>query len=320
MRLQERKGVTLIELLVVIAIVSVLIALLLPAVQASREAARNATCQNHLKQIGIAVQNHLGAMNHFPSGGWGGSWTGDPRRGYDKGQPGGWIYNILEFLEQTSLRRAAHVTGNEQQRAAAAERMQRPLPGFICPTRRDVRLYPHAWPYLLVNANTPDRVARSDYAINAGSIGVNDLGTGDQVGPASEAEAESGYIWPDSTNYNGVSHFRSQIACRQVIDGLSNTYLVGEKYLNTRDYETGLNPADRGFALVGYAPDTVRMTQWNQPPQRDETSTKVLRFGAAHPDGCNFVYCDGSVRPVSYDIEPEIHRSYGNRQDGDINH
>src|SRR5687768_4642654 len=100
-------GFTLVELLVVIAIIGVLIALLLPAVQAAREASRRSQCQNHLKQLSLAGMNFEGANGALPSGGWGWHWMGDPDAGYDKNQPGSWVYSLLPYLEQSGVRTIA---------------------------------------------------------------------------------------------------------------------------------------------------------------------------------------------------------------------
>ena len=84
----NKSGFTLVELLVVIAIIGVLIALLLPAVQSAREAARRTQCANHLKQMALGFMNHESATGGFPSGGWGYKWSGDPDAGTGEGQPG----------------------------------------------------------------------------------------------------------------------------------------------------------------------------------------------------------------------------------------
>ena len=135
-------GFTVVELLVVIGIVGILFSLLLPAVQAARESARASTCRDHLKQIGLAAHLHLDVHGHFPSGGWGHLWTGDPDRGHGRGQPGGWVYNLLPYVEYMELHElGAGLTGQDKM-DAAARRMSLPLPLFSCPTRRSPIQYP----------------------------------------------------------------------------------------------------------------------------------------------------------------------------------
>src|SRR5688500_123866 len=142
-----RAAFTLVELLVVIAIIGVLVALLLPAVQAAREAARRTQCINNLKQIGLAAHNSHDAYKVFPSGGWGWHWVGDSDLGVGEKQPGGWTYNLLPYLEQTNV----HALGKDNspgtitaaQKAGAFKATQTPIAEYLCPSRRSVQAYPH---------------------------------------------------------------------------------------------------------------------------------------------------------------------------------
>src|ERR1700741_4299433 len=98
-----RPAFTLVELLVVIAIIGILVALLLPAIQAAREAARRTECVNDWKQLSIGCMNHEDQVKFYPSGGWGNRWVGDADRGLGADQPGSWYYGILPFIEEQAL-------------------------------------------------------------------------------------------------------------------------------------------------------------------------------------------------------------------------
>jgi prepilin-type N-terminal cleavage/methylation domain-containing protein len=310
---RTQRAFTLVELLVVIAIIATLIGLLLPAVQSARESARRTQCSNHLKQIALGCLVHEQTRRHFPSGGWGYHWVGDPDQGYGVNQPGGWIYNILSFVEQESIRTTGAGEPSEEKRDSLVRAMATPIPTFNCPSRRPSRAYPLDWPGLVfTNTNQPNEVARSDYAINCGSHSRNQIYTG----PSSLDEGLStGYPWPDVSDHDGISYQRSLIRVATVTDGLSKTYLVGEKYLDPGSYLDGRNGADNECMLVGYDNDIYRNTY--SSPFQDMLGLYIYTvFGSAHQDSLFMSMCDGSVRSVAYGIDPEVWRWQGGSTDG----
>ena len=316
-----KKGFTLVELLVVVAIVGGLVGLLLPAVQSARESARRVHCSNNLKQLGLAALGLEFSHGIFPTGGWGWDWVGDGDRGFGREQPGSWLYSLLPFMEQGGLYSMASdgqpdvVT--EVQRSGAGVLLRTPLSFINCPTRRSASLFPGV--QSIVNADSGSGFVRSDYAGNSGA------GLGEGPGPSSLVSARS-YGWSDMSSYGGVIYLRSGVRAVQVGDGLSKTYLLGEKYLNPDHYLTGGDFSDNENAYSGNDNDNLRMC-WvdlsdvsrNSVPMRDVSGVGDSgRFGSAHAGVVNFVFCDGSVRAVGFDVDPVSHYRLGHRRDGGV--
>ncbi|RIK81815.1 MAG: hypothetical protein DCC67_07885 [Planctomycetota bacterium] len=337
--LGKRSGFTLVELLVVIAIIGVLIALLLPAVQAAREAARRSQCTNRLKQIGLAFQNHHDSLKFFPSGGWGYSFVGDPDEGFGKKQPGGWAYSVLPYMELSSLHDigkgtpVTNGTTNATKKASNTIIVQTPAPEFMCPSRGRTQVTPTCCGPVNVNYDTRMPMAKSDYAANFGDTSYcngSDLcacivSRTDQV-PSNIVVGKNGSFtnWPGNERVTGVVFVRSEVTIAQVTDGTSNTYAVGEKFINPAGYEDETDPGNDWSMYSGSQDDTVRTTHYEpganilNTPLQDNTQTVAgnHKFGSGHAAGCFFAMCDGSVQFVSYDVSPEVHRRLGNREDG----
>ena len=312
-----RLGFTLIELLVVIAIIAILIALLVPAVQKVREAAARTQCINHLKQIGIAAHMNHDAQKALPSGGWGWTWVGVPSRGTGPEQPGGWLYNILPYVEKGILRDM----GTGQTGVAFQDSMKQLLATqvglFNCPSRRHGGPYPNSsnYTYLVADSNgtttsiLPTLLARTDYGANAGSQNADEHDGGPN--PLS-----AGDTWPGAPagKFDGVVYVKSKINFQQITRGTSNTYLVGEKYMNPDNYYSGSDPGDNEAMYVGMDNDVNRCT-FSQPLRDTRGLTDTMRFGSAHSGQFNMLFCDGTVRPIDYSINATIYKAGGRRFD-----
>ncbi|MGI9456091.1 MAG: DUF1559 domain-containing protein [Aeoliella sp.] len=317
------RGFTLVELLVVIAIIGILVALLLPAVQSAREAARRTQCKNQLKQLALSFHNHHDTVGYFPSGGWGWFWVGFPEQGFGENQSGGWLYSVLPFMEEQALHDLGKSSTNHQ--LAARQRVESPFEGMTCPSRRDSNVFD----MLGSNANayreceTLGLVSKTDYAVNYGNVDLPE----DGPGPSSFAAAKT-HNWPTTkyseTNYNGICFIRSEIQMRQVADGTSHTYMVGEKYMSTLHYESGLDLGDNEPGFTGPNIDTYRSTSRERNNgtrlalRPDDEGDNRWTFGSAHGAGFNMAYCDGRVSLVTFDVDPQLHANQGDRADGRV--
>ncbi len=323
----RHRAFTLVELLVVIAIIGILIALLLPAVQAAREAARRSQCTNNLMQIGIALNNYTGAHAVLPPGvvnpkgpiqsptmaDLGVDFSDDSAMesmyGMDAGMAGGmmpgeaveegqlarrpneyhigWLVQILPFVEQSTVFR--HVDF----KVGAYHRNNDPvrtitIETFRCPSDS------YAWRGS--NASSP-----SSYA-----------------GCHHDSEA------PIDADNNGVFFLNSRVAISDVTDGSSHTIFAGEKVIDDGEVSWMLGTRDT-LRNTGSLPNVSRPNRWGGgqpvlPPEPPPAGPQLAvgGYSSYHPGGGNYLFGDGSVRFISETVDPLLYQRLGHRNDGQL--
>ena len=278
----RKRGFTLVELLVVIAIIGGLIALLLPAIQAAREAANSTRCGNNLRQIGLAFQHHHAALGSFPTGGFE-YWTppayenGHPLSGNKQGA--GWGFQILPYIEEGTTWKGSG-GGTDQELSIKAIGTTSPV--FFCPSRRGPQTITYSDPDYLGGLQLTH--ALCDYA------GSNLEGTG------------------------AVRQYRG-VAIREIIDGTSKTFLVGDKRLNVRLLGQWQEDDNEGYS-AGWDEDTMRYT--NLPPAPDPAGGGAgdQLFGSSHRGALNMAFADGSIHRIDFSIDAKAFEHLGNKSDG----
>jgi prepilin-type N-terminal cleavage/methylation domain-containing protein/prepilin-type processing-associated H-X9-DG protein len=292
-----RRAFTLVELLVVIAIIGVLVALLLPAIQAAREAARRSQCKNNLKQIGLALHNYESTRRTFPPG-----YTSAATvvNGPGTGPGWGWGAYILPHLEESSIqidfKREITDPLYDQVRTLT-------LPVFRCPSDSvELPLFPVQGG----SSNTLTQLAFSNYVGVAGTYEVS--------------------VYPDEGT--GVLFRNKSIAIKQITDGLSHTLMIGERDSHKSPETTWVG------AITNSVIPPLNPTYDNEgPPVLILTNTGTVAddrvpnnaldhvedSNSAHPQGVHFMFADGSVQAINNDIDPNVWVALGTRAGDESN-
>jgi prepilin-type N-terminal cleavage/methylation domain-containing protein/prepilin-type processing-associated H-X9-DG protein len=297
--MQRRPGFTLIELLVVIAIIAILVGLMLPAVQKVREAAARAKCTNNLKQIGIALQNYHDSMDGFPAG----YQTAVAADNSDLGPGWGWAAYLLDYVEQKNLKQQIRFDLQISDSANAGPRMT-PVPTYLCPSD------PHVSGTFVVvdaNGNPICPVAHSSYVGMNGILGVSD----------------------DAFDNNGAFIRNKNMRIADITDGLSTTLFVGERGTMMS------NVTWTGAVTNGVVPDLKYSDPADQMANAELAPALVLAHGSRdhlpnnplvfdadatssyHILGVNFLFGDGSVRPLNDSINGQVYEALLTRAGGE---
>jgi prepilin-type N-terminal cleavage/methylation domain-containing protein len=289
---EPRSGFTLVELLVVIAIIGVLVALLLPAVQAAREAARRAQCMNNFKQAGLALQNFHASQKKFPVGMnmWSGFGCASPPQGPFTDTYGwGWGTFILPYMEQDAVYdrfdfKAAGGYGTSDNLRAGAQF----IPSYLCPS----------------DAQGPELMDCCSTIPGPDLAGTNLAGVAD----SEDWSCDGTWPRPDPSRQinkrgaNGILYQRSQTSAKDILDGTSNTLILGEVI--------GVGPGtNQGYFWVTWdlqhTGNGINLPL-NMDPKPSPWSVSENGFASYHPGGCNFVLASGTVRFLNESMDHAV--------------
>jgi prepilin-type N-terminal cleavage/methylation domain-containing protein/prepilin-type processing-associated H-X9-DG protein len=290
---RQRNAFTLVELLVVIGIIGLLVALLLPAVQAAREAARRLTCNNNMKQIGLALHNYHGSFGTFPMG-WIGLAQGSGRAPHAEGGPGwGWAKQILPYMEQNAIYDGIDDT------LPIAHPINRParetlLADYQCPSNANSQAFFRLQPEDPAHGS-PLSIPTANYV---GMFGTNEL------------EDCEGLPLGVTCRGNGPFFHNSSTKFADFSDGTSNTLIVGERYskFGESTWVGAVPHAEESFArilaIADHAPNSAG-GHLDDP-------------GSYHPSGTNFTFGDGSVKIIAETIDLELYHALATMQGGEV--
>jgi prepilin-type N-terminal cleavage/methylation domain-containing protein len=333
-RIGDRRAFTLVELLVVIAIIGILVALLLPAIQAAREAARRTQCINNLKQIGVAMHNFHDTYKKFPVG-----------QTDDDGNNISFRAYLLPYIEQQVLWDEL-ISGNYQPMVKSGEHWG--MDGGVCGT------FPSMGGRNEIQNAPGSSVGKNVLAAYMCPSDILPMLDDDGYGKANYNGCAGPFLPPNTTTYwNGCAHWKGRDQtgvltydndnCNSwiwgfsdVTDGTSNTFAVGERTIcgwvtptNIGDpsfpawlggnNDGGCNGFDTGGNVLSLTDATFYL---NRGPQTLKLgisdSQSQACFGSQHPGGAQFVLCDGSTRFISDSVDTALYANLGNRRDGEV--
>jgi prepilin-type N-terminal cleavage/methylation domain-containing protein/prepilin-type processing-associated H-X9-DG protein len=315
--LRDRHGFTLAELVVVAAIIGVLMAVLLPAVQMAREAARRTQCGNNLKQIGLACHGYHAAQGFLP-----------PSRIADHSVS--WAVLVLPYIDQLSSYKKWDPTLQYYHAANAKARMIS-INAYLCPSRQT--------PRTSTSGDVPDNGATQvsgacgDYAACGGDYGWPNHawldGYGSEAASGSASVAANGamitstlpYVYPMPEPQTGS--WRGRLDFADIPDGVENTFLVGEKHLNPHGESMGWGYGslyngdnDANFLRVAGPGFPLALGDNNET----FSAAPSYCFGGPHPGACMFLMADGHVAAISTAIDSDTLRCLAVRNDGQTTH
>ncbi len=301
---RTKKAFTLVELLVVIAIIGILIALLLPAVQAAREAARRMQCTNKLKQLGLAMHSYNDAHGSFP---YGSDYYTNPSTGVRETGVAGfaWTLAVLPYIEMGIYANQidTSLSSSDSRNGVVTKKAQS---NFVCPS---AEVPTDDW------LTTDEELYASNYS---GVAGSNFDGN-----HAAAASSQCGYAFTD-----GVLHIHSSVKVRDITDGTSHTLLLGERTYENRQWIFGhgynsnctRNVKNMFYPLTSSPEDVGYYIMSTTAPAGALKNVLFndLFFGSRHPAGVNFVFADGSVTMLPYETEIALLKRLACINDGEV--
>lgn len=286
-RRRSPSGFTLIELLVVIAVIGVLVALLLPAVQQAREAARKAQCQNNLKQVGLALHNYHEQHRQFPMGS-------------SRDVPGAWGYALylLPFMDQANAFNTADFAAPDC--CILLRSMQTAVPPKVDPESR---------PYAVLTCPSDPSGNKLLTHGSPNAYPCGNLYPGSYLGISGDTEYGIG----GTTSNNGTFYTRSSTKLNDILDGSSNTIVIGERGLP--------NDLVWGWLICGGMEfDHYVSTARGLSPGKNAPFTDgiVERFWSWHPGGAHFLFGDGHIRMLNYSMNFNTYRQLSTRAGAEV--